>query len=72
MNLCMYRCDISKITIFKLCLDKEEVQRKRQKTLPHFQDYSGAGGGAGGMFRGGGGGSTAGGGPSGGGSGGTI
>ncbi|XP_056626427.1 nuclear factor NF-kappa-B p105 subunit isoform X1 [Triplophysa dalaica] len=48
-------------------IDKEEVQRKRQKTLPHFQDYSGAGGGAGGMFRGGGGGSTAGGGPSGGG-----
>lgn len=51
-------------------IDKEEVQRKRQKTLPHFQDYSGAGGGAGGMFRGGGGGSTSGGGPSGGGSGG--
>uniref|UniRef100_A0A8C1JBI8 Nuclear factor of kappa light polypeptide gene enhancer in B-cells 1 n=1 Tax=Cyprinus carpio TaxID=7962 RepID=A0A8C1JBI8_CYPCA len=48
-------------------IDKEEVQRKRQKTLPNFQDYSGAGGGAGGMFRGGGGGSTAGGGPSGGG-----
>uniref|UniRef100_A0A8C1LZY8 Nuclear factor of kappa light polypeptide gene enhancer in B-cells 1 n=1 Tax=Cyprinus carpio TaxID=7962 RepID=A0A8C1LZY8_CYPCA len=45
-------------------IDKEEVQRKRQKTLPNFQDYSGAGGGAGGMFRGGGGGSTAGGGPS--------
>uniref|UniRef100_A0A8C1WM61 Nuclear factor of kappa light polypeptide gene enhancer in B-cells 1 n=1 Tax=Cyprinus carpio TaxID=7962 RepID=A0A8C1WM61_CYPCA len=44
-------------------IDKEEVQRKRQKTLPNFQDYSGAGGGAGGMFRGGGGGSTAGGGP---------
>uniref|UniRef100_A0A8C1TFL7 Nuclear factor of kappa light polypeptide gene enhancer in B-cells 1 n=1 Tax=Cyprinus carpio TaxID=7962 RepID=A0A8C1TFL7_CYPCA len=43
-------------------IDKEEVQRKRQKTLPNFQDYSGAGGGAGGMFRGGGGGSTAGGG----------
>uniref|UniRef100_A0A8C1TD40 Nuclear factor of kappa light polypeptide gene enhancer in B-cells 1 n=1 Tax=Cyprinus carpio TaxID=7962 RepID=A0A8C1TD40_CYPCA len=42
-------------------IDKEEVQRKRQKTLPNFQDYSGAGGGAGGMFRGGGGGSTAGG-----------
>uniref|UniRef100_A0A8C1ZCI3 Nuclear factor of kappa light polypeptide gene enhancer in B-cells 1 n=1 Tax=Cyprinus carpio TaxID=7962 RepID=A0A8C1ZCI3_CYPCA len=39
-------------------IDKEEVQRKRQKTLPNFQDYSGAGGGAGGMFRGGGGGST--------------
>uniref|UniRef100_A0A8C1BA26 Nuclear factor of kappa light polypeptide gene enhancer in B-cells 1 n=1 Tax=Cyprinus carpio carpio TaxID=630221 RepID=A0A8C1BA26_CYPCA len=37
-------------------IDKEEVQRKRQKTLPNFQDYSGAGGGAGGMFRGGGGG----------------
>ncbi|XP_073778436.1 nuclear factor NF-kappa-B p105 subunit isoform X3 [Danio rerio] len=51
-------------------IDKEEVQRKRQKTLPNFQDYSGAGGGAGGMFRGGGGGSTAGGGPSGGGGGG--
>lgn len=53
-------------------IDKEEVQRKRQKTLPNFQDYSGAGGGAGGMFRGGGGGSTAGGGPSGGGSGGPF
>uniref|UniRef100_A0A671QCN2 Nuclear factor NF-kappa-B p105 subunit-like n=1 Tax=Sinocyclocheilus anshuiensis TaxID=1608454 RepID=A0A671QCN2_9TELE len=53
-------------------IDKEEVQRKRQKTLPNFQDYSGAGGGAGGMFRGGGGGGgpTAGGGPSGGGGGG--
>uniref|UniRef100_A0A671QIU4 Nuclear factor NF-kappa-B p105 subunit-like n=1 Tax=Sinocyclocheilus anshuiensis TaxID=1608454 RepID=A0A671QIU4_9TELE len=51
-------------------IDKEEVQRKRQKTLPNFQDYSGAGGGAGGMFRGGGGGPTAGGGPSGGGGGG--
>ncbi|XP_055034514.2 nuclear factor NF-kappa-B p105 subunit [Misgurnus anguillicaudatus] len=50
-------------------IDKEEVQRKRQKTLPHFPDYSGAGGGAGGMFRGGGG-PTTGGGPSGGGSGG--
>ncbi|TRY91093.1 hypothetical protein DNTS_020394 [Danionella cerebrum] len=51
-------------------IDKEEVQRKRQKTLPNFQDYSGAGGGAGGVFRGGGGGgggSTAGGGASGGG-----
>uniref|UniRef100_A0A673JDE4 Nuclear factor NF-kappa-B p105 subunit-like n=1 Tax=Sinocyclocheilus rhinocerous TaxID=307959 RepID=A0A673JDE4_9TELE len=53
-------------------IDKEEVQRKRQKTLPNFQDYSGAGGGAGGMFRGGGGGSTAGGGPSGGGGGGCV
>uniref|UniRef100_A0A672P4F6 Nuclear factor kappa B subunit 1 n=1 Tax=Sinocyclocheilus grahami TaxID=75366 RepID=A0A672P4F6_SINGR len=53
-------------------IDKEEVQRKRQKTLPNFQDYSGAGGGAGGMFRGGGGGSTAGGGPSGGGVGGCV
>ncbi|XP_076147710.1 nuclear factor NF-kappa-B p105 subunit isoform X1 [Alosa pseudoharengus] len=41
-------------------IDKEEVQRKRQKTLPNFQDY----GGAGGMYRGGGGGGPAtGGGP---------
>ncbi|CAB1337159.1 unnamed protein product [Coregonus sp. 'balchen'] len=44
-------------------IDKEEVQRKRQKTLPNFQDYSGQGG-AGGMYRGpGGGGSATGGGP---------
>ncbi|CAB1325329.1 unnamed protein product [Coregonus sp. 'balchen'] len=44
-------------------IDKEEVQRKRQKTLPNFQDYSGQGG-AGGLYRGpGGGGSSAGGGP---------
>ncbi|XP_067104131.1 nuclear factor NF-kappa-B p105 subunit [Osmerus mordax] len=40
-------------------IDKEEVQRKRQKTLPNFQDFSGGGG----MFGGGGGGPTAGGGP---------
>ncbi|XP_068596492.1 nuclear factor NF-kappa-B p105 subunit [Brachionichthys hirsutus] len=46
-------------------IDKEEVQRKRQKTLPDFQDFSGHGGG-GGLYRGGGagggGGSSAGGG----------
>ncbi|XP_078116114.1 nuclear factor NF-kappa-B p105 subunit isoform X1 [Sander vitreus] len=36
-------------------IDKEEVQRKRQKTLPNFQDFSGHGGG-GGVYRGGGGG----------------
>uniref|UniRef100_A0AAX7SLG0 RHD domain-containing protein n=1 Tax=Astatotilapia calliptera TaxID=8154 RepID=A0AAX7SLG0_ASTCA len=41
-------------------LDKEEVQRKRQKTLPNFQDFSGHGGG--GLYRGGGG-PAAGGGP---------
>ncbi|KAL6117357.1 nfkb1 [Pungitius sinensis] len=35
-------------------IDKEEVQRKRQKTLPNFQDFSGQGGG--GLYRGGGGG----------------
>ncbi|XP_061747876.1 nuclear factor NF-kappa-B p105 subunit isoform X2 [Nerophis ophidion] len=47
-------------------IDKEEVQRKRQKTLPNFQDFSGHGGGAGtggGLYRGGGGGPLAGGGP---------
>ncbi|XP_015228769.1 PREDICTED: nuclear factor NF-kappa-B p105 subunit isoform X1 [Cyprinodon variegatus] len=33
-------------------IDKEEVQRKRQKTLPNFQDFSGHGGG-GGLYRGG-------------------
>ncbi|XP_054647372.1 nuclear factor NF-kappa-B p105 subunit [Dunckerocampus dactyliophorus] len=47
-------------------IDKEEVQRKRQKTLPNFQDFSGHGGGAGGgggLYRGGGGGGG-GGGPS--------
>uniref|UniRef100_M4ALW8 Nuclear factor kappa B subunit 1 n=1 Tax=Xiphophorus maculatus TaxID=8083 RepID=M4ALW8_XIPMA len=39
-------------------IDKEEVQRKRQKTLPNFQDFSGhgGGGGGGGLYRGGGGG----------------
>ncbi|XP_030594976.1 nuclear factor NF-kappa-B p105 subunit isoform X2 [Archocentrus centrarchus] len=46
-------------------IDKEEVQRKRQKTLPNFQDFSGHGGG--GLYRGGGGGGgggpAAGGGP---------
>lgn len=35
-----------------VCSDKEEVQRKRQKTLPNFQDFSGHGGG--GLYRGGG------------------
>ncbi|KAM9740697.1 nuclear factor NF-kappa-B p105 subunit isoform 1-T1 [Menidia menidia] len=46
-------------------IDKEEVQRKRQKTLPNFQDFSGHGGGGGGLYRGGGGGGgpAAGGGP---------
>uniref|UniRef100_A0A3B4UT50 Nuclear factor kappa B subunit 1 n=1 Tax=Seriola dumerili TaxID=41447 RepID=A0A3B4UT50_SERDU len=43
-------------------IDKEEVQRKRQKTLPNFQDFSGHGGGGGGLYRGGGG-PAAGGGP---------
>uniref|UniRef100_A0A8C7SFC1 RHD domain-containing protein n=1 Tax=Oncorhynchus mykiss TaxID=8022 RepID=A0A8C7SFC1_ONCMY len=38
-------------------IDKEEVQRKRQKTLPNFQDYSGHGG-AGGLYRGPGGGGS--------------
>ncbi|XP_041653722.1 nuclear factor NF-kappa-B p105 subunit [Cheilinus undulatus] len=42
-------------------IDKEEVQRKRQKTLPNFQDFSGHGGGS--LYRGGGGGPAAGGGP---------
>ena len=42
--------------------DKEEVQRKRQKTLPTFHDFSGhGGGGGGGLYRGGGGGPAAGG-----------
>ncbi|XP_034453801.1 nuclear factor NF-kappa-B p105 subunit isoform X2 [Hippoglossus hippoglossus] len=52
-------------------IDKEEVQRKRQKTLPNFQDFSGHGGG-GGLYRGGG--PAAGGGPgsAGGGAGGFI
>uniref|UniRef100_A0A7N6A364 RHD domain-containing protein n=1 Tax=Anabas testudineus TaxID=64144 RepID=A0A7N6A364_ANATE len=48
-------------------IDKEEVQRKRQKTLPNFQDFSGhgrgGGGGGGGLYRGGGAGPAAGGGP---------
>ncbi|XP_023646915.2 nuclear factor NF-kappa-B p105 subunit isoform X1 [Paramormyrops kingsleyae] len=45
-------------------IDKEEVQRKRQKTLPNFQDYGPPGpGGSGGMYRGGGGGPATGGGP---------
>ncbi|KAI1887422.1 hypothetical protein AGOR_G00190130 [Albula goreensis] len=43
-------------------IDKEEVQRKRQKTLPNFQDY-GPPGGPGGMYRGGGAGPATGGGP---------
>uniref|UniRef100_A0A8B9K940 Nuclear factor of kappa light polypeptide gene enhancer in B-cells 1 n=1 Tax=Astyanax mexicanus TaxID=7994 RepID=A0A8B9K940_ASTMX len=51
-------------------IDKEEVQRKRQKTLPNFPDYGGAGGGGGGMFRGTGGGPATGGGHGGGGGGG--
>ncbi|KAL6475965.1 hypothetical protein MHYP_G00144640 [Metynnis hypsauchen] len=51
-------------------IDKEEVQRKRQKTLPNFPDYGGPGGGAGGMYRGAGGGPTTGGGHSGAGGGG--
>uniref|UniRef100_A0A671UCD9 Nuclear factor kappa B subunit 1 n=1 Tax=Sparus aurata TaxID=8175 RepID=A0A671UCD9_SPAAU len=45
-------------------IDKEEVQRKRQKTLPTFHDFSGhggGGGGGGGLYRGGGGGPAAGG-----------
>uniref|UniRef100_A0A3P8VXJ6 Nuclear factor kappa B subunit 1 n=1 Tax=Cynoglossus semilaevis TaxID=244447 RepID=A0A3P8VXJ6_CYNSE len=42
-------------------IDKEEVQRKRQKTLPNFHDFSGHGAG-GGLYRGGGGGPTSGGG----------
>ncbi|KAK5924556.1 hypothetical protein CgunFtcFv8_017161 [Champsocephalus gunnari] len=46
-------------------IDKEEVQRKRQKTLPNFHDLSGGGGG---LYRGGGG--TGGGGTGGGGGGG--
>ncbi|XP_053507296.1 nuclear factor NF-kappa-B p105 subunit isoform X2 [Ictalurus furcatus] len=50
-------------------IDKEEVQRKRQKTLPNFPDYSG-GGGVGGMYRGPGGGATSGGSHGGGGGGG--
>ncbi|XP_048826185.1 nuclear factor NF-kappa-B p105 subunit-like isoform X1 [Brienomyrus brachyistius] len=48
-------------------IDKEEVQRKRQKTLPNFQDYGNPGnGGGGGLYRGGGAGPAAGGGPAGG------
>uniref|UniRef100_A0A8C3A7F0 Nuclear factor kappa B subunit 1 n=1 Tax=Cyclopterus lumpus TaxID=8103 RepID=A0A8C3A7F0_CYCLU len=55
-------------------IDKEEVQRKRQKTLPNFQDFSGHGGG-GSLYRGGGGGGggpAAGGGPGSAGGGGNI
>ncbi|XP_029107737.1 nuclear factor NF-kappa-B p105 subunit-like [Scleropages formosus] len=50
-------------------IDKEEVQRKRQKTLPNFQDFGhpGPGAGGGGMYRGGGAGPASGGGPGGGG-----
>ncbi|KAI4897514.1 hypothetical protein NFI96_015906, partial [Prochilodus magdalenae] len=51
-------------------IDKEEVQRKRQKTLPNFPDYGGPAGGAGSMYRGAGGGPAAGGGRSGAGGGG--
>ncbi|XP_035273580.1 nuclear factor NF-kappa-B p105 subunit-like isoform X1 [Anguilla anguilla] len=43
-------------------IDKEEVQRKRLKTLPNLQDFGPPGGG-GGMYRGGGSGSAPGGGP---------
>uniref|UniRef100_A0A3Q3FZF2 Nuclear factor of kappa light polypeptide gene enhancer in B-cells 1 n=1 Tax=Labrus bergylta TaxID=56723 RepID=A0A3Q3FZF2_9LABR len=57
-------------------IDKEEVQRKRQKTLPNFHDFSGhgggGGGGGGGLYRGGGGGPAAGGGPGSAGGGGKI
>ncbi|KAM9456939.1 nuclear factor NF-kappa-B p105 subunit [Clarias gariepinus] len=49
-------------------IDKEEVQRKRQKTLPNFPDYGGSG--VGGMYRGPGGGPTSGGSHTGGSSGG--
>ncbi|XP_066576840.1 nuclear factor NF-kappa-B p105 subunit [Amia ocellicauda] len=35
-------------------IDKEEVQRKRQKTLPNLQDYGPGSGSGGGMYRGGG------------------
>ncbi|KAI3351463.1 hypothetical protein L3Q82_020224, partial [Scortum barcoo] len=46
----------------QIIADKEEVQRKRQKTLPNFQDFSGhGGGGGGGLYRGGGGPATGGG-----------
>lgn len=55
---------------FFFATDKEEVQRKRQKTLPNFPDYGGAGGGVGGMYRGPGGGATSGGSHGGGGGGG--
>ncbi|KAG2466527.1 NFKB1 factor, partial [Polypterus senegalus] len=40
----------------KVQKDKEEVQRKRQKTLPSFPDYGPPGAGSGGIYRGGGGG----------------
>uniref|UniRef100_A0A4W5PAP8 Nuclear factor kappa B subunit 1 n=1 Tax=Hucho hucho TaxID=62062 RepID=A0A4W5PAP8_9TELE len=48
------------VPFFKLNIThySEEVQRKRQKTLPNFQDYSGHGG-AGGLYRGPGGGGPA-------------
>ncbi|XP_077429538.1 nuclear factor NF-kappa-B p105 subunit [Vanacampus margaritifer] len=46
--------------LVRACVDKEEVQRKRQKTLPNFQDFSGGGGG---LYRGGPGGPGAAGGP---------
>ncbi|CAL8262404.1 unnamed protein product [Lota lota] len=43
-------------TYYPLITDKEEVQRKRQKTLPNFGDFNGAGGGGGGGIGGAGGG----------------
>uniref|UniRef100_A0A8C5BJF9 RHD domain-containing protein n=1 Tax=Gadus morhua TaxID=8049 RepID=A0A8C5BJF9_GADMO len=48
--------DPKPFTYYPLITDKEEVQRKRQKTLPNFGDFNGAGGGGGGLGGGGGGG----------------
>ncbi|XP_056457093.1 nuclear factor NF-kappa-B p105 subunit [Gadus chalcogrammus] len=39
--------DPKPFTYYPLITDKEEVQRKRQKTLPNFGDFNGAGGGGG-------------------------